>query len=158
VGTPGAHVAKCTETLLWAVGKIREIIAILKDGLRENPPLKKSKTADGQAAPTAARASTLPPRRSERRMIAVVKVYCSEVPLAACSRMYLVLNIRCSECTLETRAFYCSRHVRLVPLWSFPSSTTISYSACRYPSPPPSLCLGDHLSFWASLFSSNRCR
>jgi len=31
--------------------KIREIIAILKDELRENPPLKRSKTAAGQAAP-----------------------------------------------------------------------------------------------------------
>lgn len=31
--------------------KIREIIAILKDELGENPPLKKSKTAAGQGAP-----------------------------------------------------------------------------------------------------------
>ncbi|KAM6490116.1 hypothetical protein JOM56_014435 [Amanita muscaria] len=44
--------------------KIREIIAILKNELRGDPPLKKTKTAAGQAA---ARASTLPSRRSERR-------------------------------------------------------------------------------------------
>ncbi|KAF8816574.1 hypothetical protein BYT27DRAFT_7207275 [Phlegmacium glaucopus] len=32
--------------------KIHEIIAILKDELQEDPPLKKSKTADGQATTT----------------------------------------------------------------------------------------------------------
>ena len=91
-----------------AVGyrKIREIIAILKDKLRKDPPRKKSKRADGQTNPT--------PRVEVRYLLVVPKdelqsqnpwqwkfpkgwsqnrkkndhvgnVYCLEVPLAVCS-------------------------------------------------------------------------
>jgi hypothetical protein len=136
--------------------KIRNIIAILKDELREDPPLNKSKTANGQATPT--------PLVQVRYLLVVPKdgpqsqnlqwqfpkgwsqnrkkndhggnVYCLEVPLAVCSTIIKNLSSferhlasRYNECTLKMNTFRCSRNVRLVPLSSSSSSTTISYSA-----------------------------
>jgi hypothetical protein len=94
--------------------KIREIIAILKNELREDPPLKKSKTAAGQAAPLVQVRYLLVVPKDEaqsqnlqwdfpkgwsqnwKRNDHRGEVYCLEVPLAVCStyyRMYLVLNL-----------------------------------------------------------------
>ena len=155
--------------------KIREIITILKNELREDPPLKKSKTTAGQAAPLVqVRYLLVVPKDEPRQSLQWDfpvgwnqsctrndhrgEVYCLEVPLAVC--FTIINNISsfepiASRYRLEMVAFYCAQHIRLVLLWSSSSSTTISYpDVFIYPSFLLSLCLGDLLSFWASLFSS----
>ena len=155
--------------------KIREIIAILKNELREEPPLKKRKTAAGQATPLVqVRYLLVIPKDEPRQNLQWDfpkgwnqnctrndhrgEVYCLEVPLAVC--FTIINNVSsfesiASRYRLEMVAFYCAQHIRLVLLWSSSSSTTISYpDVLIYPSSLLSLCLGDLLSFWASLFSS----
>ena len=155
--------------------KIREIIAILKNELREDHPTKKSKTAAGQATPLVqVRYLLVVPKDEPRQSLQWDfpvgwnqsctrndhrgEVYCLEVPLAVC--FTIINNVSsfepiASRYRLEMVAFYCAQHIRLVLLWSSSSSTTISYpDVLIYPSSLLSLCLGDLLSFWASLFSS----
>ena len=117
--------------------KIREIIAILKDELRKDPPLKKRRTAQQQATPTPAvqvrYLLVVPKGESEPQQWQFPKgwsqnrtrndhngqVYCFEVPVAVC--FTIIQNVshfehiasRYSECTLEMHAFYRSRHVQL---------------------------------------------
>ena len=109
--------------------KIREIVTILKNELREDPPLKKSKTTAGQAAPLVqVRYLLVVPKdepqsqnlqwdfpkgwsqnvtRNDHRG----KVYCLEVPLAVCST--IIKNVSSFEpiffrYRLEMRTFYCA--------------------------------------------------
>ena len=121
--------------------KIREIIAILKNELRGDPPVKMRKTAHEQATPTplvqVRYLLVVPEDESELQNFQWQfpkgwdqnrtrndhrgKVYCLKVPLTVCST--IIKNVssferiasRYREWTLEMCAFYCSRRVRLVP-------------------------------------------
>ena len=115
--------------------KIREIVTILKNELREDPPLKKSKTAAGQAAPLVQVRYLLVVPKDEPRSQNLQwdfpkgwsqnvmgndhrgKVYCLEVPLAVSST--IIKNVSSLEpisSRYRLEFFYCARHVRLVSL------------------------------------------